>query len=105
MTLTVTTQEAKKIIIDAYKGTGDNFSVNILSEDAVNSPSMNFVEAVLRVTKIDFPGNSILNNKILAVKKLREYVKDIGLLDAKCAVENPERSIMKYLSAGTFNQS
>lgn len=59
----------------------------------------NFVEGLLRVTRIEFVGTSNSSNKIAAIKRLRELTA-CGLAAAKYAVENPDASIEHYLRTG-----
>ena len=64
-----------------------------------------FVEGILRVTRIDFPYTYQTNEKIVAIRRLREYVKGLGLGDAKYAVENPDKAILDYLRTGVIRDA
>lgn len=60
---------------------------------------MNPVEAIMRVTTIEYP-NYLTNQKIPAIKKMREYHGDLGLAEAKYCVEHPAQAIHYYLTHG-----
>jgi hypothetical protein len=60
----------------------------------------NYIEAILRVIRIHYPKTYLSNDKIAAIKKLRELVTGLGLAEAKAAVERPEDAINFYLKYG-----
>jgi ribosomal protein L7/L12 len=91
MILEITLLEATNIVRDV-KGVDE---VRIVTDERAGG--MNYVEAVMRVTKLEFPGQTTNFNKISAIKRLRELVPSLGLADAKNAVENPDTEIYKYL--------
>ena len=60
----------------------------------------NYVESIHRVQYLCPNYNS--NQKIEAIKKLRELVPGLGLADAKQAVENPQEAIQHWIRHGNF---
>ena len=61
---------------------------------------MNYIEAIARVRQ-EFPSHQN-ESKLHAIKKLREHVHGLGLLEAKIAMEHPENAIDYYISTGKF---
>jgi ribosomal protein L7/L12 len=66
------------------------------------SSGKNYVEAICQVIHVDFPITYATNNKIAAIKKLREYVPGLGLCESKAAVENPQKAIETYLRTRSY---
>jgi ribosomal protein L7/L12 len=93
--LELTLNEASTVICDA-KGV-DSVRFTDATSVPVSPTGMNFVEAVMRVTQIEYPPSRIATYKIAAIKRLRELVPSLGLADAKYAVETPHAEIEKYL--------
>ena len=93
MTLTVTQTEAENLISNLK-----HVDKTVIVPDQISYPSvgMNFVEAVMRVTLVEFPFY-LTHQKISAIKTLREYVPGLGLADAKYAVESPNKAIVEYI--------
>ena len=91
--LTCTQTEAIQLI-KQYKSDVDD--VVIVSD---GQSYMGYAQAILRVTRIEFP-NYMTNEKISAIKRLRELVAGLGLADAKAAIENVNNAILHYLKTG-----
>lgn len=70
--------------------------VHIIDETPALGAEMNIIEAIYRVTRIDFPNTYLTNQKIAAIKRLREYMPSLTLSDAKYIVENPESSCVTW---------
>ena len=71
----------------------------VISEGTSAFCTGNYVEALSRIIYVDFPVTYTTHNKIAAIKKLRGYV-NLGLFEAKVAVENPLKAIEYYLRYG-----
>ena len=100
MKITVTNTEAKELVASTL-----SLKLSICADDITivgdtQSTGMNYVEAINRIMYIDFPQTYNSNNKIAAIKKLREYVHGLGLVEAKTAVEKPFDAITNYLRYG-----
>jgi hypothetical protein len=90
MTLHCSQREAQDII-KAAKGVDE-----VLIEDGVCGMN-GYIESILHITHILFPGASINTNKITAIKKLREMVSGLGLAESKIAIEQPDKAIEHWL--------
>jgi ribosomal protein L7/L12 len=100
MNITCTVTEAQEFIAK-YKAV-DSVTIS----DPVRQ-GMSFVEAMLRITRIENGSNGVVyaNQKIPAIKRLREYVPELGLAEAKNAIENPEKAIDHFLRNGSVAYS
>lgn len=93
ITLTCTKNEACSLIKE-YKTEVDN----VIITDATST--YNYVESILRVTRFEYPNASTNGTKIEAIKRLRTLVDNLGLYEAKIAVERPLDAIDYYLKTG-----
>ena len=100
MKITVTNTEAKELVASALSPKLSICADDVTIVGDTQSTGMNFVEAINRIMYIDFPQTYNSNNKIAAIKKLREYVHGLGLAEAKNAVEKPYETITNYLRYG-----
>jgi ribosomal protein L7/L12 len=100
MKITLTIPEAIKLIAEYVNfpqiilGEGD-----IKIEASTESTKMNFVEAMYRITMMEFKGTLMSSNKIAAIKRLQEY-HFCRVAEAKYAIENPTAAIEHYLKTG-----
>ena len=104
MKIIVTNTEAKELVAAALSPKLSIGQDDITIIGDTQSNGMNYVEAISRIIYVDFPQTYQTNQKIAAIKKLREYVSGLGLAEAKVAVEQPFEAIKCYLQYGKYKQ-
>lgn len=82
MKLTITTAEAKQVLVNHYAGL-----LGVISLDIDIVPDGNETARKIE-TRVNAAGPDILDNKIPRIKALRDVVNGYSLADAKYAVEN-----------------
>jgi len=95
MTLQCNLAEAAEMIRKSCSGVTD-----VVIETTPTTPGMNYVEAIYRVTRLEFPNTYASSHKIPAIKRMRELVGGLGLAGAKAAVEQPDRAMMYFVTNG-----
>jgi hypothetical protein len=98
MNVKITKADAEAFILDSFQRCGVAVTSMTIELPPPPAISGNYVEAICRV-KMEFPGYRS-EQKIAAIKRLRELVPGLGLGDAKVAIENVESAIVCYLSTG-----
>ena len=94
-TLNLSKFEAEAIICESR-------NVDVVVIDV--TPVGNFLESLLRITRIQFPQHRS-DQKINAIKSLRDANPGMGLAEAKFSVERPEDAINHWLRYGRYLQS
>ena len=95
MKIQITQAEAAALVASKYQVAQS--CVEVIMEPAPTLYGMNYVEAILRIVRIQFACVYLADQKIAAIKELRTLVTGLGLAAAKVAIEKPYEAIDYYL--------
>ncbi len=103
-TLTCTVTEAAAELKKHLTGIDEVVITNLPQTSIADGSSVvrcnNYVEELLRVTRILFPVTHLTHNKFAAIKEFRSRIDGLGLGEAKHAIEQPDKAIEHYLRTG-----
>ncbi len=99
MNVTITYDEAQAIIADRLGAGVSPGNITILAQ-GMDIPN-DFSSALARAQK-DFPYWAT-NQKIAAIKRMRELLPAMGLWEAKVTMEQPAKALAYYRKNGNYN--
>jgi ribosomal protein L7/L12 len=100
MKILVTQKDLESMVRANLGVTGVAAELTVVFDSPTTQTVGNYVEGIHRAMYENPRYNS--DQKIAAIKRLRELVPSMGLVEAKTAIENPQAAIAHWLKSGTF---
>ena len=100
MKILVTQKDLESMVRANLGVTGMAAELTVVFDSPTPQTVDNYIEGLHRAMYECPRYNS--DQKIMAIKRLRELVPGLGLAEAKLAIENPQPAIAHFLRHGTF---
>lgn len=100
MKVIVTQADLEKMVRAELPNLGAHVELTVVYDSPTPVTVGNYVEALHRVM-YEFPRH-LTDQKIQAIKRLRELVPGIGLADSKYAIENVNEAIKCFIRTGNY---